>query len=144
MNSKLDELKKIATKFRKAMDTLNDNYDLEDFYPFRRFPNGACGETSEFFIFYMQEKYNLMADYWLGEFVGGGKHSWAQVGHICVDLTADQFNSDSLRFESVIVCKEDEYPLKDFLLSRKIGSKPELTSYNYNMYCKIKALLKEL
>ena len=142
-NTMLMQLKEIAIKFRKAMDTLKDNCDLEDFYPFRRFPTGACGETSEFFIFYLQDKYNLRANYWLGKFADGGNHAWAQVGHVCVDLTADQFNSNLLRLEPVIVCREDEYPLKEFLVEKKIGARPKLTSYNYHMYCKITAHLNE-
>ena len=89
----MDELKAIATRFRRAIDeTDRGNLPIQ----FKDFPAGACGDTSLLLGFYLKQQGAGAWDYvsgMRGEFGRRHSHAWIQQGDIIIiDITTDQFD----------------------------------------------------
>lgn len=128
----------IAARFRSILDQLKSTGNLNTLYGFRDFPRGACGNTSDMFIMYMRDVYRIDAEYWIGQLDHGGTHAWVVVNNLYIDLTADQFNSSSMRYAGVIVCNPEDYPLNHLIVSKKKGVGPTDINYFKEIYGHIK------
>ena len=88
----MDELKAIATRFRRAIEeTDRGNLPIQ----FKNFPAGACGDTSLLLGFYLKQQGAGAWDYvsgMRGEGDGRHSHAWIKQGDIIIDITADQFD----------------------------------------------------
>lgn len=121
----------IASRFRLILDQLKSTGNLNNSYGFRDFPRGACGDTSDIFIIYMRDVYGIKAEYWMGRLDNGSIHAWVVINNLYIDLTADQFNSSSMKYEGVIVCNPEDYPLNHLIVSKKKGVGPTVGNINY-------------
>lgn len=147
---KIDEIRKIATEVRQALEELKSSGKISPTYPpFGKFPNGCCGSTSEILIQHFK-----MLGYGDAEYMSGidyriSSHAWIRLDGICIDITADQFNNRYFpekpftfdEYPSVIVEYEKDYPLKDIFPLNTLPSTRNY--YDKDIYAIIEQQLKE-
>ena len=109
----IEEIRRIATEVRTAMDTLIIENKIPQWCtPFKYFPNICCGDMS---IILSTHFINLgfdHPDYICGKHYDDdniNSHAWIRLNGICIDITADQFSAE--QYDRVIVEYEKDYPL---------------------------------
>lgn len=139
---KIEEIRKIATDVRKAVEVLKSSGQINPSeIPFGRFPKACCGDMSIILATHYQNYGFELADYICGEhFENGNSHAWIRLDGICIDITADQF--EFAQFSPVIVEYEENYPLKEIFLVDRPPSKYQIDKDHLRaMYRKIKEQL---
>jgi hypothetical protein len=110
------ELFETASEFRAAILSIPKSE-----FPWRtsmgakvsQFPNGCCGDASQLLLAYFHDKLGVKPIYILGE--NGGvnseivSHAWLEVGHLVIDITADQFNESGYNFDGVYVGERTDW-----------------------------------
>ena len=109
----IEEIRRIATEVRTAMDTLIIENKIPQWCtPFKYFPNICCGDMS---IILSTHFINLgfdHPDYICGKHYDDdniNSHAWIRLNGICIDITADQFSAE--QYDRVIKKKKKDYPL---------------------------------
>lgn len=96
---KIFNLRRIAQKFRDAIDAAKANREPYEF--FRKFPTGQCGYTTEMLAKYLSSRgytqlvYETGAYYW-DDFEWNddhepNQHTWLLAEGFVIDITGDQF-----------------------------------------------------
>ena len=113
----MENIEKLATQFRKAIDMALEAGEFDNDSIYRRFPHGCCGDTSDMLAQYLLDN-GIKTDYVCGMYWGKTDgnvqtHAWLMVDKsIIVDITGDQF-SDRFTFlnygKPVYVGQEDGF-----------------------------------
>lgn len=86
-------LNKLVFEFRKAIEKAKEKGKFFD-EPFRRFPNGCCGDACDLLAQYLLEN-GINSKYVCGTYYEDQQsHAWLEIGDIIADITADQFKGD--------------------------------------------------
>lgn len=136
---KIEQIRKIATDVRQAMEELKINEKISPkAIPFGRFPNGCCGDMSIILATHYKNLGFELAEYICGtHYEDGRTHAWIRLNGICIDITADQFEFGD--YPAVIVEYEKDYPLKSIFQTDGPPSKYEIDKDHLRtMYRKIK------
>ncbi|MCH8496332.1 MAG: hypothetical protein LAT57_11980 [Balneolales bacterium] len=146
------EIRKIATRFREAIEKCNltsGHVGQEAFSRMKNFPHCTCNEVSTLLGLYLVHKYNFsslinysgqveLGEKWLGT------HSWLQSGNIVIDITADQFPMANCK---VIVTKESEfhknYIKQQFILTENFSFEDQ-PDWIINIYEEINAVIYKM
>lgn len=118
--SKIEEIRKIATEVRQAIDQLKSENKIESYcLPFNEFPDGCCGDMSIVLTTHLENLGYGVADFICGSYFDEDKeitfhHAWIKLNGICIDITADQFTNEN--YEKVLVEYEQNYkPMAKFI-----------------------------
>lgn len=94
------QIEKIAISFRKAIEEAHNHSEFQK-YPFNKFPNDCCDDTSVLLgQFFLEKGYPcqiVRGDYYIDYYEDNQKyqrhcyHVWLKVNEFYADLTADQF-----------------------------------------------------
>lgn len=139
-NSKIDEIKLYAGKFRLAIEQC-DKKILP--VTFRCFPKGSCGDTCLILAKYLDDSALGVFNYILGKIYKDDQsyytHAWLKQNQIIVDITADQFNNVQ---QKVIVTTNSNWYKKFHIESETTA---DLERYDHHTqaelldcYCKIR------
>jgi hypothetical protein len=98
----IDETKRIAANFRKAILKIKDYCPLEGL---KNFPTGSCGDAALLLGHHLN---NLGYEHVLliSGYKGNRSHAWIQVKDLIIDITADQFEGID---EKVTVTQDDKW-----------------------------------
>ncbi len=149
----ITELKKIAMKFRKAVEKAIQTEEIID-YTLVKFPEGCCSFVSEYLQRYLYE-HGIESLYVSGEYGSGWEgdsHAWlVAYEDIIVDITGDQYqdNEGELFYDIPVYVGEEDgfhklfkyngppisYPEQEINDSRNSRLK-EKKNKNYNIILK--------
>ena len=92
----MDELFRLASQFRKALDDAWENGEFFNDIRFRKFPSGCCDDTCDLLGKYLDEHgyptQQVLSTYRDGAFEDITGHAWLLYeGAIIIDITGDQF-----------------------------------------------------
>ena len=88
-----ENIKKLAEKFRTAIECAKDNDEKDDLHFFQRFPSGCCGDASDLLAQYLSDNgiktFQVRGDFYEPE---PQSHAWLSTeDNIVIDITGDQF-----------------------------------------------------
>lgn len=93
----MEDIQKLVTDFRRAIDAANANGEFDKDFSFNRFPRGCCGDASDLLGEYLLEK-DIQSIYVCGNRYfddpeeGTQSHAWLLVDDMIADITGDQFS----------------------------------------------------
>ena len=88
----IDELHRLASEFRAALDQIKWSQKPDGF---KDFPAGTCGNISNILAEYLSYSGVTDVEYVVGWNAQHCSHAWLEVSGIIVDITADQFHDVS-------------------------------------------------
>ena len=101
----MEEIIRIATEFRKAIDRAKKEGCFKNDFSFQEFPRGCCGDTSVLLAHHLLIK-GVQTDYVCGNYYGNPEdgfqsHAWLKLTNgTIIDVTGDQFryNAEFLNY----------------------------------------------
>lgn len=109
-----EEIKRLVTEFRKAIDEAREADEFYDMFDFRKFPKDCCDMTCDLLGYFLKERgintYSVNGEYTGNEFEYKRWHEWLETEDktTIIDITGDQFNK--------------EFNLKEYVLPVHVGN----------------------
>ena len=137
MPSNLEEIKAIATSVRTAFESIptaqfssNTSLGLSDF------PRGCCGDASKILAVIIEDESGCVCNYVCARNNNCKSHAWLELDRILIDITADQFNTDSLTLPSVLITHSSPWH-KQFTIDKEVQVGVRSVFEGLNGACKL-------
>ena len=142
--NEVEKLTIIANEFRDALDHVTNGFITGIF---SKFPKECGADACELLQYYLLTVHQIKPDYREGKVQVMSRtpeisHCYLIVNGIIIDITADQFDKD--KFQKVIVCESNLYPLTPYFKYVRSKSGQVLTPLNDYLDSIYKLVLKRL
>jgi hypothetical protein len=110
VKNELEEIRNHAQLFRSAIESCKNKLSI----PFKDFPSGSCGATTDILGVYLCEKGYGKFNYICASEnkIYASSHAWLEKDRLIVDITADQFEDQN---NKVIVTAQSSWHENKFI-----------------------------